>query len=208
MKYTIELTEKQVQRVNDILLGLNESWGYPKGTIKLEPIRTTNVEDTIEYQIGYKVGYEDGNKIADKDLKEIQESTYDVAYNKGLEDAREAILNLLEVPLDEWGIVFDYDSYYIEAILEHYTISEIIERIKAYEEKKKAEEEIKVGDEVISFSDSKAIVTMVDDEWVTVIFEDGSSGEFPRNNFRKTGRHFDEIAELFSKLECADGGMK
>ena len=155
----------------------------------------------------YRSGYEDRSKIADKDLKELMDNTYDVAYNKGLEDARAAILNFFEIPSGEWEIIFG--SYYVKAILKHYSISEITEKIKIYKEKKKVEDEsIKVGDEVISFSDSKAIVTIVDCSCVTVVFSDGSSGEFPRNNFRKTGRHFDEVAELFSKLECADGGMK
>ena len=158
----------------------------------------------------YISGYEDGSKIADRDLKEMHDITYNEAYNKGLEDARRALLNFLEVPSDEWGKIFDENSYYIKAIFTHYSISEIAKRIKAYKQNKKAEEEktIKVGDEVISFSDSKAIVTMIDSEYITVVFEDGSSGEFPRNNFRKTGRHFDEVSELFSKLECADGGIK
>lgn len=134
-----------------------------------------------------------------------EEENLDIVYHKGLEDARLTLLDLLRIPSKEWKDIFDEDSYYVEAILEHYSISEIADRIKAYKEEKKAKEEMKVGDEVISFSDSKAIVTMVDCSCVTVVFSDGSSGEFPRNNFRKTGRHFDEVDKL---LDLISGGTE
>jgi len=211
MKYTIELTEKQVQRVNDILLGLNESWGYPKGTIKLEPIRTTNVEDTNEYRIGYKTGYDKGFEDGKADATyntDLIDELKQVEYIRGLEDAKQILLNLLEVPGNERVSIFDQYSYYIKAILTHYSISEIQSRIDAYEEKKKAEEEIKVGDVIYSqMTDSKAIIISFNAwyEW-NCIDTCGTGFVITASKmslWKKIG-HIDEVEQLLDKLRGED----
>ena len=153
-------------------------------------IRTTNIEDTKEYQIGYKVGFEDGTKAQNE-----------AQYSKGSEDARQTLLNLLKIPSGEWGNMFDRDSYYVEAIFKHYSINEIAERIKAYEEKKKAEEEsIKVGDEVL-YGSSKLLVTSITNHFICTVNADGKVDTWRATaELIKTGRHFDEAEQLLDKL--------
>lgn len=132
MKYTIELTDSEYNILTGFMNMINsEIQTYYFQNTELVPIkiRTTNLEDTEEYQIGYKMGLEDGAKAQNEEQ-----------YSKGSEDARQTLLNLLKIPSGEWGSIFDQDSYYVEAIFKHYSISEIAERIEAYEEKKKAEE--------------------------------------------------------------------
>ena len=60
MKYTIELTDNQKGQMDLLIEMAHKHVGFNP---KLEPIKTTNVEDTNEYKIGYKVGYESGYKV-------------------------------------------------------------------------------------------------------------------------------------------------
>ena len=196
MKYTIELTENQKKQM-DLLCELAHR--YIGFNPKLEMIETTNVEDTKEYQIGYKVGFEDGAKAQNEEQ-----------YSKGSEDARQTLLNLLKIPSGEWGSIFDQDSYYVEAIFKHYSISEIAERIEAYEEKKKAEE-IKVGD-VVKFNekchsyeankDREYLVLHNFGKLVTLLYDNGDTGAADIILLDKTGRHIEEVEQLLSKLQA------
>ena len=80
-----------------------------------------------------------------------------------------------------------------------YEGSEVIEKLKAYEEKQKADGEIKVGDEVISlrkngevFEDMSPWIVTYETKYSYQGFEAG--GMFhnnPKDSVRKTGRHFD-----------------
>ena len=205
MKYTIELTEKQANRINDIMIGLNTSWGYPN-IPKLKP----NIPIPMKESPAYKKGFEDGNQIADKDLKAIRLSTYDMAYNKGLEDLVHAIEVYLplnsEERLDYFGTNIPISQYAIESP------KDLIAMAKAYEEKKKAEEEkkaeedtIKVGDEVKSICGGLVgVVTRVNQSTgrFRILFSDGSGGmtEIFPEDYEKTGRHFVQIAEVLEKL--------
>ena len=145
----------------------------------------------------YDKGYEDGKADAIYNTDIIDELKQ-VEYNKGLEDACLTAWTLLTSKntgkiFTEYGTVSD--------ILGNVPMKEIRNRIKVYEEKKKAEEEsIKVGDEVVNNSGNEAVVTMVDDRTVFVVYNDGNCGEFYKESFKKTGRHFDEVEQLLDKL--------
>lgn len=155
-------------------------------------------------EVQYRKGFEDGNKIADKDLKEIQDSTYDVAYNKALGDVSELMAYITQdfinncYPNDKGYNLYDLNA--------KYGLAKVLKDYKAYEEKKKAEKEfIKVGDEVVTDNGKKAIVTLIDYESVTAVFEDGSSRAGYYKSFKKTGRHFEEIPQLLKKLRGENG---
>lgn len=172
--------------------------GYEDGKKEPREVKAVNVEDTNEYQIGYKVGYEDGNKIADKNFKEIQDSACDVAYNKGLEDLAHAMkvyfpLNS-EERLNYFGINVQTVKYAIE------NSKDLIARAKAYEKKK--DTEIKVGDEV-KLHNALMIVTRVDEEsgYISGVRASGDYSNRDPRNWQKTGRHFDEIKQLLNKLK-------
>ena len=153
----------------------------------------------------YNKGFEDGNKIADKDLKEIQDSTYDVAYNKALKDVNHAMDVLEDMTVAEVKEWFK-DCIGIDDAVCTFTIQEIVRRTKAYEEKKKAEKEIKVGDEV-TVTDSDAlvgytfIVMQIIEKRVVGIRDDWRLYENLNLEYlEKTGRHFDEVGQLLDKL--------
>jgi len=223
MKYTIELTEKQVQRVNDILLGLNESWGYPKGTIKLEPIKTTNVEDTIEYQIGYKTGYdkgfEDGNADATYNTDLIDELKQ-VEYIRGLEDGYKGYKHLEQWFAetcfydDEDNLFPEYnrrqaDTCCLEDIITDVGFVETLNRAESYEEKKNSSSAFfKVGDVIYSqMTDSKAIIISFNawNEW-NCIDTCGTGFVITASKmslWKKIG-HIDEVEQLLDKLRGED----
>lgn len=89
-----------------------------------------------------------------------------------------------------------------------YEAKEVIEKIKAYEEQKKVEEEIKVGDEIISDLGEKAVVTRIN-EW-EVIECLNKNGQFiiydEKEHWEKTGRHFPQIEEMLKEMENEESG--
>ena len=138
------------------------------------------------------------------------------AYQRGLNDAWEAAKKIFGyemdggIPLNEIGKVFGYaeDAIFCTAdIIRHNTASEAIAKLKAYEEKQKADDEIKVGDEVAFHHDDGRPDTVV---VVTYIgqdgFIDGMDGrgtQYAHKNptkWTKTGRHFD-IGKILEEMK-------
>lgn len=130
------------------------------------------------------------------------------AYRKGLDDAWEAAGKVV-FSRDEGGTsISDLDEIFgyctIQQVFRRYTASEAIAKLKAYEEKQKADDEIKVGDEVISLKVNGEVIEELP-PWIVTYetkysyqgFE--ASGMFhknPKDSVRKTGRHFDIEAIL------------
>jgi len=121
----------------------------------------------------------------------------DEAYQRGLKDGRNETwecmkrIAFLEKPRDMRDF-FGHTTF--GGILTGYTATEVIEKLKAYEEKQKADDEIKVGDEVrLCRHNVPYIVTSCDGDDDTYILMT-VSGRFikaGKYNVRKTGRHFD-----------------
>ena len=154
----------------------------------------TGYDTAIENSQGRREGFDNGyNKGYDRG--------YGVGFNEGLENARQVILKLLDINSIEYARIFnDTDMYYTKIILEHYSITEIESKIKAYEEKKKDEEEIKVGDEVRDlFTDNRGVVMSIG-ELIVYITNNGVYTN-ALGSLEKTGRHFDEVGQLLDKLK-------
>lgn len=203
MKYTIELTTAERDVICDII---NTIRCNSLGEYKLFENTTLFKfnEESTDYDAVYRKGVEDGNKMADKDLKEIQDITYDAAYNKALQDLTHAMkvyfpLNS-EERLEHFGINIATENFAVN------NPRRLIDSAKAYEEKKKAEEEIKVGDEVtVTDSDTLVgytfIVMQIIGKRVVGIREDWRLYENLNLEYlEKTGRHFDEVEQLLDKL--------
>lgn len=208
MKYTIELTENQKKQMDFMLDMANKHMGFKR---KLEMIETTNVEDTDEYQIGYKVGRKDGFAYCRYNT-ELTEELKQAEYNKGLEDGYKGYKYLHNwfantCFFDVEDILFpEYkrrqaDTCCLEDIITDVGITEVLKRVRAYEEKKKAGE-IKVGDEVETEGGYKCVVAYIyDEKKVSVMFSDGSTGKREIEHLSKTGRNFgNEVEQLLDKL--------
>ena len=138
----------------------------------------------------------------------------DDAYQRGLNDAWETARKIADmwtrIDNDEllaiFGITERIGHSTIRAMFEKQTANEAMLELEAYEEKQKAEDEIKVGDEVAFHHDDGRPDTVV---VVTYIgqdgFIDGMDGrgtQYAHKNptkWTKTGRHFD-IASILEDM--------
>lgn len=174
-----------------------------------------------EYEDSFKgvmiLGAKDSNLFVDtlavENLEELN-SDYinehfgdlqDDAYQRGLDDAWKAAKKIVldtnhgGIALSDLSKIFGGQSY--TYIMNKNTAQEAIAKLKAYEEKQKADDEIKVGDEVKpSYSDITGVVTLIDDDTIYVLWRDGSStGILKLKEVTKTGRHFD-IASILEEM--------
>ena len=122
------------------------------------------------------------------------------AYNKGLEDARNAVLQLYET--ENRKEIFG--SYYNSSILKNHSMAEIIEKVnqlKAEKEKQAKEQDFHIGDEIICVSEcsmdyDKTFIYLGRDEYHMKMFDLDKMRTESTNNFvhyRKTGKHYDAI---------------
>jgi hypothetical protein len=127
-------------------------------------------------------------------------------YHRGLEDAWEAarkIGHASQMKLKEMAFDFtDKDWCYNPSwyVVMNYTASEAIAKLKAYEEKQKADDEINVGDEVRHDDGHIFVATAVDN--ISVYGIDGT-GDFKHSlkcNVHRTDRHFD-ISSILKEMQ-------
>jgi hypothetical protein len=154
------------------------------------------------YQRGYKVGYE----AAKENNKSDTESRVAELMEIGRNEAWEAAKKLSDSK--NVNEILDDTIVYCVNIFERHTASEAIEKLRAYEEKKKQEKDnkIHVGDEVYLLDvNYLSIVTSIDDyygvEKATCITQNGKWYVNTISELHKTGRHFPEIAEVLKKLQ-------
>jgi hypothetical protein len=207
-KYIIELLDDCPSEFKGIIVfGLT-----PEGQIAAEPIPvedlTPYTEPDLEqvreeaYEDGYKTAKVQCNIQAEKDLREVGERHY----QKGLSDAWEAARKICTnwvLPDSVLSEIFGMDKT-IDDIMKENTASEVIAKIRAYEQEK----EIQVGDEV-NAPFGKAIVVNINSvaEKIWLVYADGHGGfEYFKDAPTKTGRHFPEIAEVFAKMKETDNG--
>ena len=171
--------------------------GYTEAESKYREIR-----DELEKQ-AYQRGYEGAYDTAYADAEEIYDSGKRVMYQKGLKDAWEAARKICLEECDggmQISVIKDIFnvSYYRDA-LRDYSASECIEKIRAYELEK---EEIQLWDEVINGRNFKGTVTDIkDDGMLTIFCQDGTWINSHTRFWKKTGRHFPEIAEVLQKMK-------
>ena len=152
----------------------------------------------------YNKGLEDGNKIADKDLKEIQDSTYDVAYNKGVEDFENLFVHEHDYEQffeDTYGSKNpDYNLYDLVA---KYGAKKVLDDFKNWQEEKKKDAEIKIGD-ICIYKDPtvKFIITKIDEgKFFDGILLNGTSICDGTISLIKKVGHCDELQQLLDKMK-------
>lgn len=220
MKYTIELTDNQKKQMDFMLDMANKHMGFNR---KLEMIKTTNIEDTNEYQIGYKTGREDGfaycrnNTELTDELKQVE---YTKGYNSAINDYNAMYEWLHDCFVDFKNFLLEKGFYTDEKFLDGFVvgqlmydlicdhdIAEVISKFKKWQEEKKKADEIKVGDEVIVTNSDVLvgytfIVMQIIGKRVVGIREDWCIYENLNLEYlEKTGRHYDEVEQLLNKLK-------
>lgn len=151
----------------------------------------------------YQKGFEDGKKTP-------SELASNAEYQRGLDDAWEAAKKIFGyemdggIPIDEIRKVFGYaeDAIFCTAdIIRHNTAAEAINKIKAYEEKQKAADEIKVGDVVIYNGTTKCLVVapQTDEKYASLFDCNGMHYYADYRECKKTGKHFD-ISKILKEM--------
>ena len=201
MKYTIELTQKQKKQM-DLMCELFHRY------VGFNPKLEMDIPIPMKESPAYKKGFEDGNKIADKDLKEIQDTTYVATYSKALKDTDHAMDVLKSMTGDECAEWFE-DCVGVDEVVCGFTVQRIVEITQSYVEKKKAEE-IKVGDILheIDTNNNHIIVGIYDGHYETIVFNgtDFDSAQINRDYTLKTDYEkldknvFNEVSQLLHKL--------
>lgn len=119
-------------------------------------------------------------------------------YQRGLDDAWEVVKALFQTLGTESACV----------IMKNDNVHGAINRLKAYEEKQKADDEIKVGDvleHTVSGYTSKAIFLEKiedDEDWYKCLFWTGCGLailSYPKSQFKRIGKHFD-IASILEDM--------
>ena len=150
----------------------------------------------------YTRGYEEA------DSNQRENAVY--AYERGLNEAWECTRKLVCTP-EKGGYTWSaleqiFNTRSLSNIIDTYTASEAISKIKKYEEKQKqTDDEIKVGDEIERIEgnhDRKYIVTkIIESDYINIIFDDGGVGYVNPIHYRKTGRHFPHIEEMLKQMQ-------
>ena len=150
----------------------------------------------------YTRGYEEA------DSNQRENAVYE--YERGLNEAWEIVRKIMDMNPSELGELMGADTAFESDIINKYSASEAIAKVKEYEEKQKqADDEIKVGDEV-TLGFTKGIVTRIGikDHSVDILWRDGSTGEWNKDNFdrevRKTKRHFPQIDEILKQMKMKE----
>lgn len=167
----------------------------------------------------YEKGLEDGNKIADKDLKEIQDSTFDVAYIKGVEDFENLFVHEHDYEQffeDTYGS--KDPNYNLYDLVAKYGAKKVLGDFKKWqEEKKQAEDEVKEGD-IVRFNEKSHVYNIQKDReflvlhvfkdrnLATILYDNGDTSCVELSLVDKTNRHIDEVAQLLNKLRGEDNG--
>lgn len=193
-KYIIELEEPEMFDERKYYQCSQMPWWSVSENIveNLTPYTEPDMEQNRKE--AYAEGYKEGMQLSIDDAK-LKE-----AYKKGLSDAWEAARKINCLPssggIENYvlGKIFGHNSNPI--IMEKFSASECIEKIRAYEQEK--EEQIQVGDEVED-GVANIIVLEINEDGTVYGFDDEGSiiHATPR---KKTGRHFSEIAEALQKM--------
>lgn len=158
---------------------------------------------------GYEQGYNEGIRSRNGESYSIYCYGYDDGLKDGLnnawECARKITCNVSLVGYSTYALREIFDTARLGDIFLNFSASEAIAKIKEYEEKQKQpDNEVKVGDEVVDenfINHGKGIATFVSPIVIYVLWYDGSTGRRKLEDIKKTGRHFDKIAEVLEQLK-------
>jgi hypothetical protein len=225
-KYVIEIKPEYEDSFKGLMiLGAKGSDIYVDA-LSVEDLEELNSDYINEHfgelqDMAYQRGVEDGAKSVENWNNEEKKLRLDEAYQRGLDDAWEMAKRIVLTKTDancpyfspeELNSIFGYST--LQRVIDTYSVSEAIEKVKAYEEQQKADAEIKVGDEVcFVFAGGETIepfiVFSIKDDNGKKYYEgiQTSDGRWVGGGLKyyKTGRHFPQVAEL---LKAMKGGAE
>lgn len=169
--------------------------------IKLIHALATSIGEhmTELFENGYNQGYEDGK--ADTPFTDTEEAEK-TAYERGLNDAWECARKMcLMSSAEERLRAFDVSGNHL-VILSALTAPKAIEKLKAYEERQKQTEEIKVGYEVYNLDpENKRIVTAIDGNKAIQLCSNGKYTVDNIDTLHWTGREDLRIKKVLENIK-------
>lgn len=160
-------------------------------------------EEIIDAKVSYIYRSNGMNYTATEsvEFKEESEEAKNKTYEDGLNEAWELVRDIIALPNSENKSLemVRYNAFADDAlfdIIRNHSASEIIKKIKEYEE-------IKIGDEVVDKEEwgIKGVVTETTERLISIVEEKGNVSRWKKENFEKTGRHFSEIEEVLKKMK-------
>ena len=197
-KYIIELEEMIVSTADGQMplykiKGFNTPTFDSDGVSKLIPYTELDVKAIRDE--AYDKGLNDGWTNVHNECE--------AAYQNGLYDAWDVARKIMLSEADggiQWRLKEQwFGKFTIYDIFKDVPAMDVIEKIRQYG---REQEEIKVGNEVNGKGGRGTITKISDDgDHFNVMWENGSTGYYMREDFKKTGRHFSEIAEVLRKMQ-------
>lgn len=203
MKYTIELTDTEYNVLTgfmDMISTEIKAEYFQKAKLELtEKAWEDKLAEAKEF--AYNDGFEHGKLWATEEYTKNRQGYYNNGYNNALDDvnhAMDVLENMTETEREEW--FEDYAS--VGEVVRECTIQQIIESTKEYEEKKKAEKEIRVGDEVQFNNESYGVVISINKHYLRIVMNNGFVMTVLDSEIKKkTGKNFSaEVEQLLDKL--------
>lgn len=197
MKYTFEI----MKEYEDAFKGISVYSVSKDNKLMVDFVAREELEDAQKqveeaYQRGYDKGYADKTNN-DEVGKELAKDIYQRGLDAAWEAARKMVLSVDEGGLSVHNLTKIFGSESSRYAFRKYSASEAIEKLKAFEEKQKADDEIRVKDEVVWTQGANiaivvtSIYTVDDVEWCDGVCKDGKVYSILTKNARKTGRRFD-----------------
>lgn len=149
------------------------------------------------YDRGYKQGVNDGSL----DVKMRVDGVYEKGLNDVWECAKKIACDKSQNGYSLYTLKEIFGTASISDIFSNFSPSEAITRIKEYEEKQKQADDVKVGDEVIWNDHEKGIVIEIIDYNLRGFTSRLCPFEWRKEFCRRTGRHFNQIAEVLEQLK-------
>lgn len=196
--------------------------------IRVEPngqVRITYIEfDTLEpltdeyidehsrdlqddaYERGYNVGFKEGTDVKQRRRRDADEKLIEQGRNEAWECAKRIAMTKTVDDCHNFSIaelekIFGYST--IQNVFDAYSASEAIEKVKAYEEKQKANERIMFGDGLITkIGDIRGIALSNEGNGSVYVWrEDCVTYEANVKEWKKTGETYPEVAALLEKMK-------
>ena len=149
------------------------------------------------YDRGYKAGLVDNQTFHESMCEKCKNGLIE----QGRNEAWEVVKKIAKMPTDESEPIFN--KFGLHSIMECYTASEAIEKLKAWEQKQQ-EDELRVGDEVEFVGyEGKGIVIKNKTTYHRILVDDSVVSCHVRDLI-PTGRYFPEIAQVLAKMKEGD----
>lgn len=179
--------------------------------IRLTPYAEPDIESIRKeaYDKGFNDGFEDCREPCE-DCEE-RKKTEKEAYARGLNDAwtaaKRLVLGVSYGGFDAYKLIRIFSCSSYSDILRTFTVSEAVEKIKAWEEQDKKEREgLRVGTEIIAFDGQKGVIYRIINGMFWYIRADGTTSWDHPENLKRTDRYFPELKEILCKIGGEDGG--